>query len=183
MSRPDIFFSYAREDQARVVPMVTALEARGWSLFWDRHIPAGQTWRSHIGRALEQARCVVVAWSEHSINSKWVLEEADEGMEREVLVPVLLDSVRPPRGFRSIQAADLTGWSPELSSPAFDRFLADLGAVLGTPHQGPSPSPSAAEIPPAKQALGESDEPIKLQRVTAVDLASGRQRCQPARGW
>jgi TIR domain len=134
MNGPDIFFSYAREDQARVVPVVAALEARGWSVFWDRRIPAGLTWRSHIGRALDQARCVVVAWSEHSITSKWVLEEADEGMEREILVPVLLDTVRPPRGFRGIQAADITAWSPERRSPAFDSFLADVGELLGAPH-------------------------------------------------
>src|SRR6476659_6368890 len=61
MGAPDIFFSFAREDEARVAPVVAALEARGWSVFWDRRIPAGQTWRSHIGRALERARGVVVA--------------------------------------------------------------------------------------------------------------------------
>ena len=102
-------------------------------MFWDRRIPAGQTWRSYIGRALDQARCVVVAWSEHSINSKWVHEEADEGMEREILVPVLLDAVRPPRGFRGIQAADLLGWSPERPSPAFDSFLERLQAGEALP--------------------------------------------------
>jgi hypothetical protein len=132
MSGPDIFFSYAREDQARITPMVAALEAHGWSVFWDRRIPAGQTWRSHIGRALNQARCVVVPWSEHSIRSEWVIEEADEGRERGILVPAFLDPVRPPRGFRAIQAADLSAWSPERRSAAFDSFLRDLGAVLGT---------------------------------------------------
>ena len=91
MGAPDIFFSYAREDEARVAAVVAALEARGWSVFWDRRIPAGQTWRSHIGRALEQARCVVVAWSEHSIQSDFVIEEADEVKRRNILVPVLLD--------------------------------------------------------------------------------------------
>jgi hypothetical protein len=65
MGGPDIFVSYARGDQARVAPVVAALEAHGWSVFWDRRIPAGQTWRSHIGRALDQARCVVVAVPKH----------------------------------------------------------------------------------------------------------------------
>jgi hypothetical protein len=139
MSGPDIFFSYAREDQARVAPVVAALETCGWSVFWDRRIPAGQTWRSHIGRALDEARCVVVAWSEHSIRSEWVIEEADDGRERGILVPALLDPVRAPRGFRGIQAADLSSWSPKHPSPAFDNFLADLLIVLGPPHPGPFP--------------------------------------------
>jgi TPR repeat protein len=182
MSGPDIFFSYAREDQARVAPVVAALEARGWSVFWDRRIPAGQTWRSHIGRALDAARCVVVAWSEHSINSKWVLEEADEGLEREILVPVLFDTVRPPRGFRGIQAADLTGWSPEHASSAFDSFLADLGAVLGAPRQEPPPSPPLAEIPPAKQVPGDGDEPITLPQGAAVAPAGGDGAAGPLVG-
>jgi len=121
MSKTDIFFSYANEDKGRVARLVVALEAGGWSVFWDRRIPAGQTWRSHIGRALEQARCVVVAWSEHSIQSEWVIEEADDGRERGILVPAFLDPVRPPRGFRAIQAADLSGWSPEHPSPARSR--------------------------------------------------------------
>src|SRR4051812_49944572 len=105
-SGPDIFFSYAREDQAQVASLVTALEARGWSVFWDRRIPAGKTWRTHIGRALDEARCVVVAWSAHSVESEWVIEEADEGKKRGILVPVFLDAVSPPWGFRGIQAAD-----------------------------------------------------------------------------
>src|SRR3954454_23348705 len=149
MSRPDIFFSYAREDLARVARLVGALEARGWSVFWDWRIPAGKTWRAHIGRALDAASCVVVAWSKHSIQSDWVIEEADEGKRRGILVPVFLDAVSPPWGFRSIQAADLTAWSPERPSPAFDSFLADLGAVLGTPHPGPSPPSPAAKVSPA----------------------------------
>ena len=48
----DIFISYAREDEARIQKLVRALEQRGLSVFWDRNIPAGQTWRSHIGKAL-----------------------------------------------------------------------------------------------------------------------------------
>src|SRR5215471_16855523 len=103
----DLFISYAREDEARIRPFAYALEQQGWSVFWDRHIPAGQTWRSHIGQALIDARCVIVAWSRYSITSRWVAEEADEGLKHGMLVPVLLDSVEPPIGFRSIQAADL----------------------------------------------------------------------------
>ena len=153
MSARDIFVSYAREDQTQVALVVAALEAHGWSVFWDRRIPAGQTWRSHIGRALDQARCVVVAWSEHSIQSDFVIEEAARGQRRHILVPVLLDLVDPPLGFGEIHAADLSGWSPERPSLAFDNFLADMGAVLGEPHPGPSPPPPTAEIPPGKQVL------------------------------
>jgi formylglycine-generating enzyme required for sulfatase activity len=129
---PDIFISYAREDEAWVRPLATELERRGRSVFWDRRVPAGKDWRSHIGTALEQARCVVVIWSRHSIASKFVIEEADEGKEREVLFPVFRHPVRPPLGFRGIHAADLSDWSPGEAAPAFETFMHDIANVLGT---------------------------------------------------
>lgn len=116
----DLFISYAHEDEARIRLLSETLAQQGWSVFWDRRIPAGKTWRSSIGQALIDARCVIVAWSRHSIDSRWVIEEADEAQKRGILVPVLLDSVEPPIGFRSIQAADLTTWRPELPSPRFE---------------------------------------------------------------
>ena len=182
MGAPDIFFSYAREDGARVAPVVAALEARGWSVFWDRRIPAGQTWRSHIGRALEQARCAVVAWSTHSIQSEWVIEEADDGRERGILVPAFLDPVRPPRGFRGIQAADLSGWSPERPSPAFDSFLDDLDAALSTSQQGPSSPSPAAETSRGEQIVGDGDEPITPQQIAVLEPVGGDSVANPLAG-
>ena len=108
----DIFISYAKKDLERIRPLAEALEGRGWSVFWDRTIPAGGTWREVVGKALHESRCIVVAWSQESIESTWVQEEADEGRERGILTPVLIDDVRPPLGFRSIQAARL-GPSPK----------------------------------------------------------------------
>src|SRR5262245_36399631 len=122
----DIFISFAHEDEVRVQGLVHALEELGWTVFWDRHIPAGQTWRSYIGESLNEARCVMVAWSRHSIDSQWVMEEADEGQKRRILVPVLLDAVEPPIGFRSIQAGDLVGWTPGRPSPRFDQLIQDI---------------------------------------------------------
>ena len=126
----DLFISYAHEDEARVERLARALEEMGVSVFWDRQIPAGQTWRSHIGQALSAARCVVVVWSPASIASNWVSEEADEAKRRGILVPVLLDLVEPPIGFRSIQAADLSDWEPGRISPRFDKLLVDIRAIL-----------------------------------------------------
>jgi len=130
----DLFISYAHEDEARIRPLAYAFEQVGWSVFWDRDIPTGQTWRNHIGQALIDARYVIVAWSRHSIASRWVVEEADEGQKRGILVPVLLDPVEPPIGFRSIQAADLTDWQPGQPSPRFEQLVRAINALLaGTP--------------------------------------------------
>lgn len=126
----DIFVSYSHEDEVRMKHLVDTLEKQGWSVFWDRRIPTGTTWREHIGRALSEAKCVIVGWSVHSIKSKWVTEEADDALHRGVLIPILLDEILPPIGFRSIQAADLVEWQPDVASQDFDRLIVDIRKVL-----------------------------------------------------
>jgi hypothetical protein len=151
----DIFISYAREDESRIKPLVAAFEAEGWSVFWDRRIPAGSSWRNHIGAALQQARCVVVAWSVHSLESNWVAEEADDGKMRQVLVPVSLDAVMPPRGFREIQSADLTDWKPGQASENLTQLLGDIRRLLGSSAAPPRPAPAVFQAPPLAPAAME----------------------------
>src|SRR6516165_5371825 len=118
----DIFISYASDDRPRAETFAHTLEGRGWSIFWDRTIPTGKTWRETIGRELNDARCVIVLWSEASIESKWVQEEADDAKRRRALVPVLIENVQPPIGFRAIQAAHLENWDGTEPTKAFDRL-------------------------------------------------------------
>src|SRR5262245_24596314 len=129
----DIFFSYASQDRPRIRPLAEALQTHGWSVWWDRTITAGKTFDRIITDALANARCIVVAWSRHSIVSDWVLEEADEGRKRGILIPVLLEDVKPPMGFRRIQAAALFDFDGTARSVEFDRLIADISNMLGSP--------------------------------------------------
>ena len=158
----DIFISYAREDEARIRDLVHGLEEKGWSIFWDRRIPPGKSWESYIGQALSEAKCVVVAWSHHSITSKWVKEEATDAEERGIIVPILLDAVKPPLGFRGIQAADMTDWKPGESSLHFNQLIQDIAAVAGGRHR---PAPKEELTPNSfnkRQAQGGLEGPISL---------------------
>ena len=130
----DIFISYAREDGTRVRSLADALSAHGWSVWWDRQIPAGKTFDQVIAEALASARCVVVVWSHQSVASNWVREEAEEGRRREILIPVLIDETRPPLGFGRIQAVEMTDWTGAETSDAFQRLVADITAILGPSH-------------------------------------------------
>src|SRR5262249_12507050 len=129
----EIFISYAREDRPRAEMLAQTLEGHGWSTFWDRTIPIGKTWRETIGRELNGARCVIVLWSKTSIESGWVQEEADDAKRRGVLVPILIENVLPPIGFRSIQAAHLAIWDGAESTQTFRRLIADIAALVGPP--------------------------------------------------
>jgi TolB-like protein len=126
----DIFLSYASEDRERIEPLVTILEAEGWTLWWDRDLIAGPSFADKIQENLDQARCILVAWSRHSISSNWCRDEASEGIERNCLVPVLIDDVRPPLGFRSAQTVFLYGWPRDREG--VDALLEGISRCLST---------------------------------------------------
>jgi formylglycine-generating enzyme required for sulfatase activity len=127
----DIFISYARADRPRAEALARALEDHGWSVWWDWRIPAGKTFRQVIQEQLDKARCVIVLWSATSVTRAWVIEEAAEGAQRGILVPALIENVRPPLGFREIQAADLVGWEGDAAAPAFRRLCSDIDPLIG----------------------------------------------------
>jgi len=181
----DIFLSYAREDEERIKILVSALEEEGWSVFWDRRIPAGKTWQSYIGQALSEAKCMIVAWSRDSVASDWVVEEANEAKRRGLLVPVLLDPVEPPLGFRSIQAADLTDWKPGSSSANFYRLAQDIAGLIGarrrrprsemesTRRHGPAPAPKPVGHEPLQREQappGPESEPVESREPDAAEI-------------
>ena len=126
----DIFISYAQADREVARKISKLFEDGGWSVWWDRKIPAGKTWRNVLEQVLQNMRCMVVLWSANSINSEWVKEEAEEGKAQGKLVPILIESVKLPIGFRTIQAADLTGWNGNKNFPAFQQLLADMRKTI-----------------------------------------------------
>ena len=115
----DIFISYASEDAVRAGKMAEAFGTMGWSVWWDRRIIVGQRYDQIIERELEGAKSVVVLWSEHSIGSEWVRNEAAVGARRGVLVPAMLERVQLPLEFSRKQTADLTGWNGDASHSGF----------------------------------------------------------------
>lgn len=164
----DIFISYAREDEKHAVRLAAAFTGHGWTVFWDRSIPAGKTWRQVIGNALADARCVIVLWSQHSVKSNWVLEEADRALERDVLVPVLIDRVASPLGYGAIQAADLIAWKEGDDERGLDDFIAVVVGRIGT-----------ADNPPATAGDKDAAQPRELSAATAErPPADGQQRIQ-----
>jgi len=127
---PDVFLSYAREDRERARVLARALESHGWSVWWDRKLVAGEAFDETIERQLATAKTVVVLWSEHSISSEWVRNEA-AAAERDVLVPVLLDEVKQPLEFRRRHAADLTHWTGDPDDSEFLGLVAGIAAKTG----------------------------------------------------
>jgi hypothetical protein len=126
----DIFISYASDDRPRVEPLAKALADAGWIVWWDLQIPVGRRYDEVIAKALDQAKSIVVIWSEESVTSDWVLEEASVGSENGILVPAMIDPVQIPMGFRRVQSANLVDWVPGKPHQGFDRLVAAIKALL-----------------------------------------------------
>jgi tetratricopeptide (TPR) repeat protein len=121
-----IFLSYSREDRDRVAPLVDFLESKGLSVWWDRNIQPGDSFEELIDEQILKASCVIVVWSHTSINSRWVKNEALEGQDRNILVPVMIDDIRVPVAFKQSQAANFTQWPDVVDDNEIKGFLGSI---------------------------------------------------------
>jgi uncharacterized membrane protein YhaH (DUF805 family) len=196
----DIFISYAREDRARADQIARGLQSMGLEVFWDTEIPPGHTWADYIEAKLTQCRAVIVLWSQHSVSSQWVREEARMGREMKRLIPVLLDGTPSPFGFGEVQAADLSNWNGDANNPEWLRFSqaafnrARDGAAAPAPPPVAAAAPVAAPPPPqwsqpqpayaaASAGVGPSMSPIDYIKKCFRLYVDGKGRARRAEFW
>src|ERR1051325_2824115 len=179
-----IFLSYCAEDRERVRPLV-ALLSEVAPVWWDQSIHHGENWEIAVETAVEQAACVVVAWTRESVKSNWVRSEAGDARDRSIQVPVLLDDVKPPLAFRHIQTAQLQGWDGDREHPQAQALKAALASLVArraaSPPGAPASSPLTVVAPPqtaAAQLPGEARsrpaawlQPPNVWKVTAAIAA------------
>ena len=135
----DVFLSYANSDRERARDVANVLSAHGWSVWWDRQIRPGETFDDVIERELETAKNIVVLWTKASVVSEWVRNEAAVAAQRGVLVPVLLEDVKPPLEFRRKQTLDLVAWDGHSPHAGLHALLEALGGERPTLHAVPAP--------------------------------------------
>lgn len=126
----DVFISYASEDRDRVRPLAEALQKRGFNIWWDRSLAAGQDYAQIIERELRGAKAVIVVWTRGSSASTFVRDEAGRARDEGRLVPVMLDRVEIPLGFGAFQAEDFTRWNGGPTAPQMQLLEEALRAKL-----------------------------------------------------
>jgi hypothetical protein len=134
-----IFISYAHEDQAAAKRLVDALAREGLEAWWDHAIPPGRSWDEVIGQRIGAADVVVVIWSQRSVASNFVKEEAQLAYDAGKLLPVKVEEVEPPVGFRRVHAANLVGWRGDGQHLQWRALVEEVRQRLGAPtsHQAP----------------------------------------------
>ncbi len=128
-----IFLSYSSKDKSKTKKLATIFEKQGWKVWWDKNIPPGAAFDRAIGKALDQANCIVVLWSPNSVKSSWVLEETYEGRERGILIPALIETTRLPFGYRTIQYVDLSKWKGSSKDAILQKLLERVAAMQPIP--------------------------------------------------
>jgi adenylate cyclase len=134
-----VFLSYAREDVDIARQLAEWVGRAGHEVWWDRHIHGGTRFSSEIDRALKDAEAVVVIWSDASVDSAWVQDEATEGRDSGRLVPIRLGRSRPPLGFRQFHCIPLGNWDGSGEPEALTELLTAIAKASGAqPEQQPA---------------------------------------------
>ena len=136
----DVFVSYISEDRATAEKISRGLEGAGFSVWWDRHIRGGVDFAPEIARQLDAAKVVIVLWSKASLESGWVRDEAQQARDENKLIPVRLDSIQPPLGFRQAQSLDFSGWNGDPTVRAFAALVDSVRHFVGS---APTDAPRA----------------------------------------
>jgi TolB-like protein/Tfp pilus assembly protein PilF len=140
---PSVFLSYSRSDQKAALPIIAALEAAGFSVWWDGLLAGGERFAHTTQDALEKARAVVVLWSKTSLTSHWVHDEATRGRDRRCLVPLTIDGSEPPLGFRQFQVIDVSAGKGRANSPEMQKLVRAVAALHDQEVQLPPPAKAA----------------------------------------
>ncbi|MGD9982456.1 MAG: TIR domain-containing protein [Hyphomonadaceae bacterium] len=158
----DIFISYASEDRNRVRPLAEALQQRGFNVWWDRSLAAGQDYTAIIEKELKVAKAVIVVWTQSSTASTFVRDEAGRARDEGRLVPVMLDPVQLPLGFGAFQAEDFSRWNGGANAPQMQLLVEVLNAKLS------GRDVNSSEIERRRRRLGARIRVVSVLTVIAL---------------
>lgn len=150
----NLFLSYDHDDIGLARPLAQALEKAGHTVWYDRHIHGGAQYSRKIEQALDAADAVLVLWSERSLDSAWVRDEAAEGRDRGKLVPLSVGGVTPPMGFRQFQTIDLGAWKGRGKVPRLADLLEGIAAQANDQEATADSAPrreTRAAAPPSRR--------------------------------
>jgi adenylate cyclase len=159
-----VFLSYARADVDCAKALAEHIGRAGHDVWWDRELHGGSRFTTEIENALHEAEAVVVLWSQASLQSAWVQDEAAEGRDSNRLVPVVIEAVRPPLGFRQYQALDLA----DLRSGDQPRQLEELLRAI-IKMGAPDARPASSE---AQRATAATAEPAAKYSICVLPFAN-----------
>ena len=174
MSKSQIFLSYAREDEEKVLALYGKLTEAGFKPWMDvEDILPGEKWEGSIGRAIEASEFVLICLSGNSVDKRGYLQREigtaldlwEEKLEDDIyLIPVRLEKCQPPGRLCEFQ------WVDWFSPRGWNRLLKALHA--GLERQGKTP-PS---VTPARKPETKPRSAVKKTTTPAVARSSPKSQ-------
>jgi hypothetical protein len=163
----DVFISYKREDRPYAERLSIVLEQLGFEVWWDFDLLSGDPYRTVIRAVIDQCKAAVVCWSERSVLSDFVIDEAEYAKQQGKLCPIRIDTVPLPFGFGSLHTDDLSRWDGELFHTEFQNLVRAVEGRTGRKGRfgvGSIPQPEA-------QAAAAELESFKAAQISASESA------------
>ena len=143
-----LFLSYSRKDEPRARRLAEWLHGEGHSVWRDEDdIGGGASFSSEIEKALKDCDAVLVLWSPDSVQSAWVRDEAAYGRDNGKLIPLSLDGMEPPLGFRQFQSINLSRWKGHREPADADRIRRAIARIADSPQAESVPHPPPSRWP------------------------------------
>ena len=147
----DVFISYANSRREETETLAAALQAAGFSTWWDTGLLPGDRFRAEIDEHLNGCRAAIIVWAPESIKSDWVLAEADHAWQLGKLVNVHVPGQKPrdiPKPFNQSHSVELANRSAIIEAvrkriaapaaneptPEVSKVLADAAGPANTTH-------------------------------------------------
>jgi formylglycine-generating enzyme required for sulfatase activity len=171
----DIFISYAKADRSQSERLAQYLTSQGYTVWWDASLLSGENFRDVIMRELAAAQFVIVIWSQASINSPWVLSEAEHARIQNKLFPIRVRALNPnliplPFSILHTQLVDERA-----------KILAALASVQTQTSPEFPPNAPHSNLSPTRRTTGQfpPDEPLEDHTVGPHSLAGTEFRDTP----
>jgi hypothetical protein len=153
-----IFVSYARADYETAKELASFLLMRGYDVWWDVRLVGSDEFRDAIQEELAKAAAVIVIWSPNSAVSRFVRQEADEGLHHRKLIATRVrgfDIRQMPLGFRE-QHTDYADEREKIVAA-----LTKMGALplrrpsAPAPKEGPTVEPNSESFAGSAATVGD----------------------------
>jgi len=119
----EVFLCYSHFDRYIAQCLATVLQDYGFSVWWDHALLGGDDFRQMIAERIRSAKVVLALFSQHSVESGWVIDEAGRAHQAGKLVPVLIETVDVPLGFGQLHHCNLIHWNKERNAAGIEDIL------------------------------------------------------------
>ena len=175
----DVFISYKSEERAIAAALADYLEERGYQVWWDAALLAGAKFQKVLLNQIKITKTVVVIWSERSVESDFVLDEATRAKSLDKLTPLRIDGVELPLGFGVTQTLDLTGWSGDVRDPRLGGLAEAVGEKVGRAPAWPQPEEDV-QVPSELPSVRGPSDTVEVSITEAEAPASATSRALTA---